>query len=40
VKSNDSVFQVNRVRRICDGFAAERSLAVLDSCYTRRMPSM
>ncbi|RON47608.1 hypothetical protein BK665_24970 [Pseudomonas frederiksbergensis] len=33
VKSSDALFQVNRVHRVCDGFAAERSLALLGSCY-------
>ena len=31
--SDSAVNQVNRVRRIYDCFAAERSLALLDSCY-------
>ncbi|MGF6208328.1 hypothetical protein HKK52_05720 [Pseudomonas sp. ADAK2] len=35
VKSADAIFQVNRVRRVCDGFAAERSLALLGSCYKK-----
>ncbi|MGF6109049.1 hypothetical protein QFZ85_000568 [Pseudomonas frederiksbergensis] len=33
MKSGNAVYQVDRVRRVCDGFAAERCLAVLDSCY-------
>jgi hypothetical protein len=36
VNSGAAVYQVNRVRRFYDGFAAERSLALLDSCYTGR----
>ncbi|WP_156339450.1 hypothetical protein [Pseudomonas nunensis] len=33
MKSGDAVHQADREHRVCDGFAAERSLAVLDSCY-------
>ncbi|KOY03414.1 hypothetical protein AM274_03265 [Pseudomonas nunensis] len=33
VKSDDAVCQVYCIFRVYDGFAAERSLAVLDSCY-------
>jgi hypothetical protein len=35
VKSCIAVLQVNRVLKSDDGFAAERSLALLDSCYGR-----
>jgi hypothetical protein len=34
VKSDSAVHQENRALRVYDGFAAERSLAVLGSCYT------
>ncbi len=33
VKSDSAVIQVDRVRWVYDGFAAERCLALLDSCY-------
>jgi hypothetical protein len=33
VKSGNAVFQEYRVLRIYDSFAAERSLALLGSCY-------
>ncbi|UZE13958.1 hypothetical protein [Pseudomonas sp. B21-053] len=33
VRSGDAVFQEDRALRFYDGFAAERSLAGLGSCY-------
>jgi len=38
VKPGDAVFQENRVRWIYDCFAAERSLALLGSCYKLTQP--
>jgi hypothetical protein len=37
VKSGYAVCQDNRVRRVYDDFVAERSLALLDSCYMERL---